>query len=83
MGNSMTPRTEVATCQGRVVESHVRSDAVWNHNLSAVFAIKFHFDQPVRGRDASFKMPERAELRRDFGARVARRCWPHPENPSG
>jgi len=41
--------------------------------LAAVLAIQLRLDQPVRTRDASLKMPELAEMRRDFRSRVAGR----------
>src|ERR1700722_149512 len=77
----MAAGAELAASERRVVESHERSDAVWNRNLAARFAIQLHFDKAVRGRDATFEMHELAEMRCDFRARVARRCRPYTENP--
>jgi hypothetical protein len=40
----MAPGAELAASERRVVESHEGSDAVWNHDVAAGFAIQLHFD---------------------------------------
>src|SRR5271155_2178069 len=79
----MASGSEFAADERRVVEPDEGSDAVGNRDLAARFAIQLHLDEPVRSRYASFEMPERAELRRDFRPRVAGRRRPDAENPGG
>ena len=73
----MTSGPELAASERRVVESHDRNYPVRNHNVAARFAIQLSLDEPVRSWNAAFEMHELAELRRDFSARVARRCRSH------
>ena len=40
----MPPGAEFAADERRVVEAHDGGDAVRNHDLTAAFAIQFHFD---------------------------------------
>ena len=53
----MSPGTELAAGQSRVIESHDRSDAIWNRNLAASFAIELKLDESLRSRDAALEMP--------------------------